>query len=91
MDIYRDIDNRDLVSIFENSYHNPILVREQRGWDEEFVNEEFQPEEEVQNPFQCFVDWNSLPTYDIYVNDEDLIEISFWPCGQEQRRSHLRL
>jgi hypothetical protein len=44
----------------------------QRGQDEEF-----QHEEDVEDPFQCFVYWNSLPTYDTYINDEDLIEVSW--------------
>ena len=30
-----------------------------------------QHEEEDEDSSQCFVDWNSPLTYDIYVNDED--------------------
>jgi hypothetical protein len=51
------------------------LVREQHGHDEEVVGEEFLHEKDVEDPSQCFVDWNSPPTYDTYVNDEDLIEV----------------
>jgi hypothetical protein len=36
MEMYHDIDDRDSKSNFKNPYHNPILVREQRGQDEEF-------------------------------------------------------
>jgi hypothetical protein len=39
------------------------------------VDEEFQYEEDVEHSPKCFVDWNSLPTYDTYVDDEDLIEV----------------
>jgi hypothetical protein len=49
-----------------------------RGQDEEFVDEEY-----VEDPSQCFVDWNSLLTYDTHVNDKDLIEISFLSYGQK--------
>jgi len=48
MEMYCDIDGRNLESNFENPYHNPILVREQRGQDEKF-----QHEEDVENPSQC--------------------------------------
>jgi hypothetical protein len=41
MDTKCDIDGRNSESNFENPYHNPVLVREQRGRDEEFVDEEF--------------------------------------------------
>jgi hypothetical protein len=41
MEVYRDIDGRDLESNFENPYHNSVLVREQRDWDAKFVDEEF--------------------------------------------------
>jgi hypothetical protein len=40
-----------------------------------FVDEEFQHEEDVEDPSQCFMDWNSPPTYDTYVDDEDLIKV----------------
>jgi hypothetical protein len=59
MEMYRDIDGRDSESNFENLYHNIVLVREQLG-----RNEEFQHEEDVEDYSQCFVDWNSPPTYD---------------------------
>jgi hypothetical protein len=54
------------------------MVREQRGRDKEF-----QHEEDVDDHPQCFIDWNSPPTYDIYINDEDLIKVSFLSYGQE--------
>jgi hypothetical protein len=37
-----------------------------------FVDEEFQYEGDVENPSQWFVNWNSPPTYDTDVDDEDL-------------------
>jgi hypothetical protein len=40
MEMYRDIDGRNSESNFENTYHNPVLVREERCWDEEFQHEE---------------------------------------------------
>ena len=40
-----------------------------------FVDEEVQHEEDVENSSQCFVDWNSPPTYDTYIDDEDLIMV----------------
>jgi hypothetical protein len=74
----RDIDSRNSESSFNNLYHNPVLVREQRGQDEEFVDEEFQHEEYFEDPCQCFVDWNSPPIYDIYLDEDDLLkEVSF--------------
>jgi len=78
MEMYRDINVRDSKSNFENLYHNPVLVWEQCGQDEEF-----QHEEDVEDHSQCFVDWNSPPTYYTYINDEDLIEVSFLSYGQE--------
>jgi hypothetical protein len=39
------------------------MVREQRGRDKEF-----QHEEDVDDHPQCFIDWNSPPTYDIYIS-----------------------
>jgi hypothetical protein len=78
MEMYRNIDSRDLESNSENPCHNPILVREQRGQDEKFVDEEFQYEEDVEDPCQYFVDWNSPPIYDIYHDEKDLLkEVSF--------------
>lgn len=78
MEMYRNIDGRDSKSIFENPCHNPVLVREQRGQVEEFVDEEFQYEEDIEDPCQYFVDRNSPPIYDIYPNEEDLLkEVSF--------------
>jgi len=58
----------------------PILVQEHCGQDEEFVDEEFQHEEDVEDHSQCFVDWNFPPTYDIYIyiNDKYLIEVKFF-------------
>jgi hypothetical protein len=85
MEMYCDIDDHDSKSNFKNPYHNPVLVREQRGWDEAFIDEEFQLEEFVKDHFQCFVDWNSLPTYDTYINDENLIEVSFLSYGQDAK------
>jgi hypothetical protein len=86
MDTKCDIDGPNSESNFENPYHNPILVREHHGQDEEFVDEEFQENkfideefkhrdvhEDVEDPSQGFVDWDSLPTYDIDINDEDLV------------------
>jgi hypothetical protein len=35
----------------ENPYHNPVLVREQRGRDEKFVDEEYQEDEFVDEEF----------------------------------------
>jgi prephenate dehydrogenase len=49
MEMYRDIDDCNSESNFENLYHNPVLVQEQRGRGEEFVDEEFQYEEDVEN------------------------------------------
>ncbi len=63
-----DIDDRDSESNFENPYHNPVMVQEQRGRDKEF-----QHEEDVDDHPQCFIDWNSQPIYDIYHNEEDLL------------------
>jgi hypothetical protein len=78
MEMYHDIDSRDSESNFENPYHNPVLVHKQRGRDDEFVDEE-----DVEDPSQCVIYWNSLPTYDTYINDENLIEVSFLLYGQE--------
>jgi hypothetical protein len=72
IEMYRDIDGRDSESNFENPYHNHVLVWKQRGQDEEF-----QHEEDVKHPSQCFTDWNSLPTYDTYTTAENLIELNF--------------
>jgi hypothetical protein len=47
-----DIDDRNSESNFKNPYHNPVLVREQRGRDEEFVDEEFQEDEFVDDEFK---------------------------------------
>jgi hypothetical protein len=78
--MYCDIDCRNSKSNFENLYHKPVLFQEQRVRDErhedlnfrvKFVDEEFQHEDSS----QCFVDWNFPPTYDTYVDDEDLIEV----------------
>jgi len=91
MDTKYDIHDRNSKSNFENPYYNPVLLREQRGRDEEFVDEEFQEDvfvddefkhgdvhddiehEDVEDPSQEFVDWDSPPTYDIDINDEDLV------------------
>jgi hypothetical protein len=78
MEMYHDIDGRDSESNFENPYHNPVLVREQRDLDEVF-----QHEEGVEDHSQCFVDWNSPLTYDTYINDEELIEVRFLSYAQE--------
>jgi hypothetical protein len=73
MKMYGDIDGRDSEPNFENFYHNPILVQEERG-----RNAEFQHEEDVEDPSQCFVDWNSPLTYNTYFNDEYPIKVSFF-------------
>ena len=39
----------------------------------EILNEEFK-HQDVENPSQGFMDWDSPPTYDDDVNDEDPIE-----------------
>jgi hypothetical protein len=49
MEMYRDIDDCNSESNFENLYHNPVLVQEHRGRGEEFVDEEFQYEEDVED------------------------------------------
>jgi hypothetical protein len=61
-------------------FHLPNLYVEEQGEpvDEEFqeskiLNEEFE-HEDVEDPSQGFVDWDSPPTYDDDVNDEDPIE-----------------
>jgi len=49
--------------------------------EDEFVDEEFKhgdirddvEHEDVEDPSQGFVDWDSPPTYDIDINDEDLV------------------
>jgi hypothetical protein len=54
--MYCDIDDRDSESNFENSYHNPVLIREHHGLDEQFVDKEFQYyEENDEDHSQCFV------------------------------------
>jgi hypothetical protein len=58
MEMYRDIDGRNSKSNFENPYHNHVLVREHHGRDEKF-----QLEEDVEDHSQCFIDYNSPPTY----------------------------
>jgi hypothetical protein len=78
MEMYRDIKGSNSESNFENPYHNLVLVRVQCGRDEGF-----QHEEDIEDHSQCFVDWKSLPTYDTYINDEDLIEVIFLSYGQE--------
>ena len=61
-------------------FHLPNLYVEDQGEpvDEEFqefeiLNEEFE-HEDVKDPSQGFVDWDSPPTYDDDVNDKDPIE-----------------
>jgi hypothetical protein len=73
MEMYCDIDGHDSESNFKNPYQNHVLVREQRGRDGEFIDEEFQHEEDVEDHSQCFVNWNSPQTYDTYINDENFI------------------
>jgi len=46
-------------------------------WKQHGRDEEFQHEEDVEHPSQCFIDQISLPTYDTYTNAENLIEINF--------------
>jgi hypothetical protein len=43
----------------------------------EFVDEEFQHEVEVEDPFQCFVDWNFSPVYDTDVNDVEVSSLLY--------------
>jgi hypothetical protein len=89
MDIKCDIDDRNSDSNFKNSYHNLVLVREQRGRDEEFQKDEFVDDEfkhgdvhddiehkDVEDPSQGFVDWDSPPTYDIDIEHENLVRDS---------------
>jgi hypothetical protein len=45
----------------------------------EFIDKEFKHEdvhEDVENPLQRFVDWDSPPTYDSNISDEDLVRES---------------
>jgi hypothetical protein len=82
----REMENSDSDSTFNNPYHNPAPYREQLGRDEEFVDEEFQKDEfvdaefihgdvheDVEDPSQGFVDWDSPLMYDIDIKDEDLV------------------
>ena len=82
--MYCNIDDCNSKSNFKNPYHKLIIFREQLVWDErygeldfrvKFVDEKFQHEEDIEDPSQCFVDWNFPPTYDTYVDDEALIEV----------------
>jgi hypothetical protein len=50
IEMYCNIDRRDSEFNFENSYHNPVLVWEQRGRDKEFIDGKFQHEENVEDP-----------------------------------------
>jgi hypothetical protein len=56
---------------------NPSYVEEDEFVDEEFQEDEFVDKkfyhEDVEDPSQCSVDWDSLPTYDTEINDEDLV------------------
>jgi len=56
MEMYRNIDDRDSKSNFKNPYHNPVLIREHRGRDEQFVDKDFHHEEDVEDPSQFLVD-----------------------------------
>jgi hypothetical protein len=47
------------------------------------VEEEDEFVDEVEDPFQCYLDWNSPPIYDIDVNDEALVEVSSLSYDQE--------
>jgi tryptophan 2,3-dioxygenase len=47
----REMENSDFDSTFDNLYHNPAPYWEQRGRDEEFVNEDFQEDEFVDEEF----------------------------------------
>jgi hypothetical protein len=51
--------------------------------DMDSVDEEFQHEEVLEDPFQSSVDWNSLLIYATDVNDEYLVEVSSLPYDQE--------
>ena len=60
---------------------NPYSVEEEKESEDgefqefEFIDEEFRHEGvEDEGPSQGFVDWDSLPTYDDDVNEEDPIE-----------------
>jgi hypothetical protein len=73
----REMENSDSNSTFDNPYHNHVLVLEQCGQDEEFVDKEFQYED-VEDLCQCLVNWNSPPIYDIYHDEEGLLkDVSF--------------
>jgi len=56
MEMYRNIDDRDSKSNFKNPYHNPVLIREHHGRDEQFVDKDFHHEEDVEDPSQFLVD-----------------------------------
>lgn len=70
-----------------NSFANPSYVEEEDEFvdeefqEDEFVDEEFKhgdvhddvEHEDVEDSSQGFVDWDSLPTYDIDIIDEDLV------------------
>jgi hypothetical protein len=68
---------------------NPSYMEEEYDFvdeefqEDEFVDEEFKhgdvhddvEHEDVENPSQGFVDWDSTLTYDTDINDEDLVEV----------------
>jgi hypothetical protein len=78
-----------LTVIREPQIHlpNPSYVEEEDEFvdeefqEDEFVDEEFKhgdvhddvEHEDVEDPSQGFVDWDSPPTYDTDINDEDLV------------------
>jgi len=56
----REMDDRDSDSSFENPYHNPILGREQRGWEHRYEDLGFKVELlEFSGTLQAegFIDW----------------------------------
>lgn len=63
---------------------NPHFVEDD---DVDSIDEKFQHEEKFEDPnFQCFMQLNSPPNYYTDVNDEDLVEVSFFfffSCDQE--------
>jgi hypothetical protein len=80
--MYCNIDGCNSKFNFENPYHKPVLFWEQHVQDERHgvygdldFRVKFVDEEDIQDPSQCFVDWNSPSTYDTHVDDEDLIEV----------------
>jgi hypothetical protein len=60
LEMYSDVDGRNSKSNFENPYHKPVLVREQRVWDkwhEEVGFKVEHPEFSSAMQAECFIDW----------------------------------